>query len=299
MANSTYDVTVINCAGDYADTISNSATVGLITQGTVIKSMGGASMFAGATSVYDFTFYNIFTSTSEGRLGLCLNPPTATLAAYITQSLSGSSGFTGDGLLSLQNSGDYVIFEFPFKILGIDSFQNAAATVTGTNASSKLTIEYEISLTGIFTDTWTTASGANLSGESIDAEDGFYLRIKVACSSTDTTNTLTSLYILTSANTTAQDVIYPFDMYTLSLTGLIAGSEVRILSAGTATELGGVEESGTSFDFEYQFAEDTDVDIVVHSIGYEYLRITSYTLLEANASIPIQQRVDRNYRNPT
>jgi len=298
MANNSYAVSVINCAGDYADTISNSATAGLITQDTVIKSMGGASMYAGATSVYDFTFYNIYTSSSAGRLGLCLNPPASTMVPYITTSFTGSSGFTGAGLLSLQNLNDYVIFEYPFKILGIDSFQAADAVVTGTGASTNLSKEYAIKTTGDWS-AWKAATSANLSGETIDADDGFYLKIRITCITGATTNTLTSFYILTNADTTAQEVIYPYDQRTLTLTGLVAGSEVRVLVEGEATELGGIEESDTSWGYEYTYAADTVVDIVIHSLGYEYYRINSYTLLDADASIPVQQRIDRNYVNPT
>jgi hypothetical protein len=191
-----------------------------------------------------------------------------------------------------------VIFEWPHKIVGIDTLQASDVQVTGTNATSKLTIEYEISLTGTFTGTWVAATSANLNAETIDADDGFYLKIKVTCNSTDTTNTLTSLYILTNANTTAQDVIYPFDLRTLTLTGLIAGSEVRVITHGTYTEIGGIESCGTSWGYEYSYVASTVVDIIVHSIGYEYYRINSYTLLDADASIPVQQRVDRNYSNP-
>jgi hypothetical protein len=85
---------------------------------------------------------------------------------------------------------------------------------------------------------------------------------------------------------------------TLTLTGLVSGSEVRIYSAGTQTELAGVESSGTSFAYTYTYAASTQVDIVVHHVDYIYARIPSYTLGSADSSLPISQVFDRNYKNP-
>jgi len=84
----------------------------------------------------------------------------------------------------------------------------------------------------------------------------------------------------------------------LTLTGLVAGSEVRIYSAGTTTELAGIETCDTSFDYPYTFASDTYVDIVVHNVDYLYYRLEDYELLDGNSSLPIQQQTDRQYNNP-
>jgi hypothetical protein len=86
---------------------------------------------------------------------------------------------------------------------------------------------------------------------------------------------------------------------TLTLTGLIAGTEIRILSTGTTTELDGVESSSTTFAFAYKGADvGNGIDIVIHNIEYEYLRIINYILGANDSSIPISQRFDRNYNNP-
>lgn len=80
----------------------------------------------------------------------------------------------------------------------------------------------------------------------------------------------------------------------LNLTGLNANSEVRVYDAGTTTELAGVENSGTSFTTTLV---QSSVDIVIHSLGYEYQKIEGANT-SSNLTLPIQQRVDRNYRNP-
>lgn len=81
---------------------------------------------------------------------------------------------------------------------------------------------------------------------------------------------------------------------TLTLTGLQPDSEVRVFDAGTTTELAGVENSGTTFTANISASS---VDIVVHSLGYEYQKIEGADT-SSNLTLPIQQRVDRNYRNP-
>jgi hypothetical protein len=81
---------------------------------------------------------------------------------------------------------------------------------------------------------------------------------------------------------------------TLTLTGLQANTEVRVYDAGTTTELAGVENSGTTFTANISASS---VDIVIHSLGYEYQKIEGADT-SSNLTLPIQQRVDRNYRNP-
>jgi hypothetical protein len=81
---------------------------------------------------------------------------------------------------------------------------------------------------------------------------------------------------------------------TLTLTGLQTNTEVRVFTAGTITEVAGVENSGTTFTANLA---DSSVDIVIHSIGYEYQKIEGADT-SSNLTLPIQQRLDRNYRNP-
>jgi hypothetical protein len=93
--------------------------------------------------------------------------------------------------------------------------------------------------------------------------------------------------------------------YSLTLTGLITGSEVRIYQSGSGTpgelgaELAGVESSGTSFSYNYIYTGDLYANIVIVNIQYEYILLEDILVTSANASIPIQQRIDRNYFNPS
>lgn len=88
----------------------------------------------------------------------------------------------------------------------------------------------------------------------------------------------------------------------VTLTGMKDLTEVRIFSAGTTTELAGIENAtdGTVDDrsFTFSLQASTVVDIVVHSLQYVSQRITDYTVPGSDAEIPIQQQFDRNYLNP-
>lgn len=81
-----------------------------------------------------------------------------------------------------------------------------------------------------------------------------------------------------------------------TFTPLIAGTEVRVYTAGTSTELDGVESSGTSFGAS--IAGSTSVDYVIHHNEYEYIRVEGFTWPTSNQGIGVAQRPDRNYLNP-
>ena len=59
------------------------------------------------------------------------------------------------------------------------------------------------------------------------------------------------------------DYRYPLATPTLTLTGLKAGSEVRILRTSDSFEMGGIETSGTSFAATYDYSEDIPVNIII------------------------------------
>jgi hypothetical protein len=85
---------------------------------------------------------------------------------------------------------------------------------------------------------------------------------------------------------------------TLTLTGLVPNSEVRIFRVSDNAELAGIENSGTTFQYAYNYSGDTPIYIVVHHLQFRYLRITGVILGPLNATLPIQQQTDRVYSNP-
>lgn len=80
----------------------------------------------------------------------------------------------------------------------------------------------------------------------------------------------------------------------LTITPLIAGSEIRIFEAGTTTEIDGVEASGTSF--QATIAADS-VDVVIHALGYLHIRERGIDMTGGNVLLPVEQTPDRQYGN--
>lgn len=85
---------------------------------------------------------------------------------------------------------------------------------------------------------------------------------------------------------------------TLTLTGLVSETEIRVLQAGTTTEVGGIESSGTTYEFTYNYPTGYNVDIVIHNVAYVYIKLLNISLGASASSIPIQQIPDRWYKNP-
>ena len=88
----------------------------------------------------------------------------------------------------------------------------------------------------------------------------------------------------------------------VTFTGLKDNTEVRIYSAGTSTELAGVENAtaGTTDNrsFTAAIASSTSVDYTLVNNLYEIIRVEGFTWPSADQDIAIQQRLDRNYSNP-
>ena len=84
----------------------------------------------------------------------------------------------------------------------------------------------------------------------------------------------------------------------LTFTGLQSNSEVRIYDAGTEAEIGGVENSTASFTASIDAVSYPLVDVVIHNVQYNYVRISGIDMSGGSASIPVQQQFDRNYTNP-
>lgn len=85
----------------------------------------------------------------------------------------------------------------------------------------------------------------------------------------------------------------------VTITGLQSGSEVRAYvgtDPATATAIDGVESSGTSFSFNQSVSGQAGY-IVIHSLGYLSLKI-DLTYSASDQTIPVQQQVDRQYKNP-
>jgi hypothetical protein len=94
----------------------------------------------------------------------------------------------------------------------------------------------------------------------------------------------------TSASTTVNANV------SITITGLQNPSEVRVFNFGTTTEIAG-QENVTVGSYTFSVGSGVAVDISILALGYQNFRILNYSTT-ADASIPVQQQVDRQYFNP-
>lgn len=289
--NTTSDITIENVFTDYGDTSDLNNMLNMVRRG-----IGGTPALTAATGVYGTHFFDCHTSTTAGRFAIIMNEPSALTAAQVT--LSGGAAFTATGGLYMPTIGQIAIFETPDFIIGHTAFQDSALVMAGGTATN-YTYRYQIDLNdGNGWSSWSssytaTQLGTALNGETLDAALGFKLKLEITTGTTNTT-AITSVYLLTSSTTTTQAYQYPLDLYTLSMTGIVTGSDVVIYATGTTTVRKLTNEiSGTTSSYVYETIEN--VDIGVFKAGYIPFYIRNYPLTAANASIPIAQVVDRAY----
>lgn len=96
-------------------------------------------------------------------------------------------------------------------------------------------------------------------------------------------------------SSTASGTVTVNNNVSVTFSGLIANSEVRIYRTSDGAELDGIENSGTSFTAS--IAATTGVYYTIHNVLYEHIRVEGFTWPSTTTTIPIQQRFDANYVN--
>ena len=254
--NSSKGVLLENCASAYADT----NTVFDCLDG-LMKGQKVAAMDTAFTSVYGTIFYNIFTSATVGRVGLCFNEETTTYASYVDKTgLTGASGFSSTGLLYLYNLDDEIIYEFPYYVKGYTGFA-ASNVVKGGSNTGNIDVDYQIDINdGNGFSAWKDAISANLAAETIDEVDGFKLKIRCKCTTT-ATNYLNSLYFSMVTDATAQEELYPLNVVNVTLTGLTANSRIQLYDLSNDVELFNGIETTTTLTFATEYLSNFNVRV--------------------------------------
>jgi hypothetical protein len=291
--NSSHEIVEENVWGDYADAVDVMAMLNHERKG-----MGGTGALTAQTSVYGTHWRDGFTSTTAGRIAILMNEPTARTTSQVT--LANGANFTSAGGLYMPVIGHSVTFEMPAYRIGHTQFANSALVMAGGTATN---YNYNFSIDKNDGAGWSTMTTANYTATSLgtalnaigtlNAQLGFKLRLKITTITTNTT-AITSVYMTTVSTTTAQDYQYPLDVITLTLTGLVAGSDIVILNAGTEVERVNVDTNPTA-SYNYVYETTGNVDIKVYKRGYIPFSIMNYTLSSTNASLPVAQVADRNY----
>ena len=280
--------------GDYADATDVMAVLNMERKGA-----GGTGALTAQVSVYGTHWYDRFISTTVGRIGLFMNEATAQTVNQVT--LANGANFTSAGGLYMPVIGHSVLFETPNFIIGHTAFTNTALVMAG-GTSTNYGYKYQIDKNdgaGWSTESITltpTTLGTALNGlTGISASLGFKLRLRVTTSTTNAT-AITSIYLVTATTAVAQDNLYPLDTFNLTLDGLISGSDVVILQAGTETVLSQVDQNLGSI-WVYTYENPTLIDIFVSKAGYIPFYIRNYNLQSSDSSLPINQVQDRNFIN--
>lgn len=286
-SNSDNNITIETVAGDYADTSVIAAL------NTIAKGVRLTGTTTGQTSVYGTHWKDSFTSATVGKIEILCNEPTTPSAAQCAIT-SGSPKFNSAGQVALTVVGQQVTWEMPYFAKGHTALANLAPTPTGTNTGN-LTYEFQCDKGAGYNGTWLTLNATNLNGAgAITPATGVKLKVRATCATANAGNLLTQIAIPTVTNSTAQNEQYPLDTVTLTLTGLVAGSDVTILAAGTETVRATQEENaGTTYAYTYEAPES--VDIAIYNPGYMPFFIRGYSLGSSNASLPCAQVADVSY----
>lgn len=296
--NSDTNVLLEHVAGDAADTSVIAAL------NTLAKNCLLTAATTGQVSVYGTIWMTRFTSTTAGFAEIICNEPTSSSG---TQCLStgGTPQFNSSGSVLLTKVGDQVTWEMPFFAVGYTAFTNLAPTITGTNVTfssgstwGNHTLEYQVDTGSGYGGTWKALNAATLIGDTFNSTTGFKLKIRATCLTANAGNVLTNLRVaLTTTQTDRDTKLYPISVNTVTLTGLVTGTEVRAylgIDPGTATEIDGIDSSGTSFTFS-QAVPGQQGYIQIFNTAYQPVRLP-ITYSASDISIPIQQITDRNYQ---
>ena len=123
---------------------------------------------------------------------------------------------------------------------------------------------------------------------------GFKLKIRITTLVANT-QTIGPVYFRTLTTAASRQVQLPLDQITLTLTGLVAGSDVVVRSAGSSTILASVDaNAGSTWAYMYETPVAVDIDVI--KPGYvPFPLVRNYTPAATNSSLPVAQQVDRNY----
>lgn len=277
-----------------------------VTSNPIIKGYRASAAPAASQSNAGMHFIDYFTSDTAGLVAIMTKNWKTTVepSASSYEVTAGNPRFSGaaSGGLMLPAVGDQIVYTWPWYVIGHTGFANSNPTFSASGiSSSNVSVEYQIDKNdgNGWNGTWITATGANLSAETgIDASLGFKLRVRLTCTSANT-GYLTQLTITTTSSTTAQAYQYQLGSWTVTLTGLVAGTEIHAYlgtDPATCTEIAGTESSGTTYSFTQSEGTGSGF-ITLIKPGYKFLTIP-VTFDDADVSIPIFQAVDRDYSNP-
>lgn len=207
---------------------------------------------------YDNHFHDVFTGVTAGQILLCFNHSVSSGVSAIT---AGTPYFNGLGAVIMRTVGDQVEWTMPYFALGHTAFANSAPTLTGGTASN-YALEYKLDKNdgAGWASSWATLSAANLSAETgISPTLGVKIKIRVT-TTTANSDSLTFLQVYTATTATDQDTLYDINPSTVTVTGLVSGSRVRVTRDDTDAVLFNGVESGGAISFSTTYYGSISVE---------------------------------------
>jgi hypothetical protein len=255
------------------------------------------------------------TGVSAGYLyaGMTISGTGVTAGTVITSVLDSGTGKVGTYTVGIMTvaAGTYTIatstqtvssttITGSTSVYGINVNDNVFDLTTPANVATNAKVSAITSLVSFtlsLASTNSTLQALAFSGihsESGITSTGFKLRFRCVVNTVSATNSLTTVSVPTLTNSTFQQYQYPLDTITLTLTGIVAGSDIVILNAGTSTERINIDANAGA-TYAYIYDSVANVDIGVFKSGYVPFYIRNYALSSISTSLPIAQVVDRNY----
>jgi len=160
-------------------------------------------------------------------------------------------------------------------------------------------------------------AGTNVAANaSSTAGDSEVILVNVATGVTLTINVAAGATVPTYRNTGPGTVVVQ-QTVNFDVTNIYGGTELRLFTDPALAALGGAEDvaNTSTYDsgfsqlsgpdalgrynvrYQYNYTADTDIFVVVHSLDYQYLRLST-TLGSSDSSLQINQVFDRQYENP-
>lgn len=198
----------------------------------------------------------------------------------------GSDSVTQSGSLISDCVFDKIIASSSLISNNVSRVTNCSFVSDGSNHAIQCIVTGTFDMTGMSFTGYATTSGST-GNESFYNNSGGLVTLNIISGDVPTVRDGTSASTVLVTNT-----------YQIALTGLIAGTEVRIYNSTTGAELAGIESSTTSFSYSYTYSVDIPIYIVIFNVEYRDIRLVNLTLSSQNQSIPVQQQVDRVYLNP-
>lgn len=264
-----------------------------------VPNVAGITLYSGNTDVFKIT--NAVVSSADEYF-FNIHPSSSLSASY---DFSGLTIVGGRVTLYPVTAYDSITFSDCNEIYAYNCYlTNCSITTPKPYASSSLLINPSTTLENVSFSTTNTASYAiriiNTGSYYFSnvTFNGYNKSIKIDAISGSVTLNLINSNTPTTSSLGATVIIN--NTVNITLTGLKDNTEVRVYQFGTINELTGIENavdgSLNNRSFSFSLQSSTNVTIVVSNILYEYISF-NYIIPESNSSIPIQQRIDRNYKN--